>query len=175
MAVLRLLPLVVPFLAATAVADGGRSCPTSCGAIDISYPFGVGPACSRPGFNLTCDATTYSNDLRLGSPNATVDYMITSASGSVTSVAVHVVRSVSMPAGAGTYSASWEGPGRPFAISGSSNMPRPSVGTSATAPRASSATPTSSTAAYQTRVILSNLHPCLASLFESLATWGVIV
>src|SRR6185312_10292319 len=101
MAVLRLLPLVVPFLAATAVADGGRSCPTSCGAIDISYPFGVGPACSLPGFNLTCDATTYSNDLRLGSPNATVDYMITSASGSVTSVAVHVVRSVSMPAGAG--------------------------------------------------------------------------
>ncbi|OEL35876.1 Wall-associated receptor kinase 3 [Dichanthelium oligosanthes] len=32
------------------------------------------------------------------------------------------MRSVSMPAGSTAYSASWEGPGRPFAISGSSNM-----------------------------------------------------
>ncbi|CAL5068982.1 unnamed protein product [Urochloa decumbens] len=123
-----LLPLVLPFLAATvaiAAAAAGRQCPTSCGAIDISYPFGIGPACSRPGFNLTCDATTYSTHLRLGSPNSTVDFMITSASGSVTAVAVGVVRSVTMPvaaAGGDTYSASWEGPGRPFAISGSANM-----------------------------------------------------
>ncbi|CAN6249422.1 unnamed protein product [Urochloa humidicola] len=120
-----LLPLVVPFLAATvAIAAAGRQCPTSCGAIDISYPFGIGPACSRPGFNLTCDATTYSNHLRLGSPNATVDFMITSASGSVTALAVRVLRSVTMPAStsAGTYSASWESPGAPFALSGSANM-----------------------------------------------------
>lgn len=119
---MAVLPLVVPLLAATAVAAAGRPCPTNCGAIDISYPFGVGPVCSWPGFNLTCDSTTYSNHLRLGSPNATVDFMITSASGSVTALAVGVVRSVSMPAGAGSHSASWEAPGRPFAISGSSNM-----------------------------------------------------
>ncbi|CAN6276338.1 unnamed protein product [Urochloa humidicola] len=120
-----LLPLVVPLLAATVAiaAAAGRQCPTSCGAIDVAYPFGVGPACSRPGFNLTCDATTYSNHLRLGSPNSTVDFMITSASGSVTAVAVRVVRSVTMPAAAGGgYSASWDGPGMPFAISGSANM-----------------------------------------------------
>ncbi|CAO2043067.1 unnamed protein product [Urochloa humidicola] len=125
-----LLPLVVSFLATTvaitaATAGGsGRQCPMSCGAIDISYPFGVGPMCSRPGFNLTCDSNTYGDHLRLGSPNGTVDFMITSASGSVTALAVRVVRSVTFPAGVGvgTYSTSWESPGAPFAVSGSANM-----------------------------------------------------
>ncbi|KAJ1271926.1 hypothetical protein BS78_06G163500 [Paspalum vaginatum] len=115
-----LLPLVVPLLAATAVATAERSCPTHCGMIDIPYPFGVGPACSLPGFNLTCDSNKYSSHLRLGSPNVTVDFI--SASGSIASLAAHVLQSVNMPAGAGAYSASWEGPGRSFAISGSSNM-----------------------------------------------------
>jgi hypothetical protein len=88
--------------------------------INISYPFGVGPACSLPGFNLTCDSNSYRKQLRLGSPNVSVDYMTVSASGSITALAAHVMRSVNVPAA--YYSASWQGPGRPFAISGSSNM-----------------------------------------------------
>lgn len=115
-----LLPLVVLFLAVAATAAGGL-CPASCGMIDISYPFGVGPACSLPGFNLTCKSNTYNDQLWLGSPNVSVD-MTVSASGSITALAAHVVRSVNMPAAATAYSVSWEGPGRPFAISGSSNM-----------------------------------------------------
>ncbi|KAJ1271929.1 hypothetical protein BS78_06G163800 [Paspalum vaginatum] len=119
-----LLPLLLPFLAATAVAAAGkgRVCLANCGMIDISYPFGIGPACSLPGFNLTCDTNTYGSDLRLGSPNVTVDSMSVSASGSITSLATRVIRSVNLPASASAYSASWEGPGRSFAISGSSNM-----------------------------------------------------
>uniref|UniRef100_A0A453CH77 Protein kinase domain-containing protein n=1 Tax=Aegilops tauschii subsp. strangulata TaxID=200361 RepID=A0A453CH77_AEGTS len=107
---ITLLPLLVTLLAApaTAAAAPVRRCPTSCGLIDFSYPFGVGPGCSLPGFNLTCDANTYSKRLLLGSPSVTI------------------VRTVRMRprAGAGTVSASasWDGPGRPFAISGASNM-----------------------------------------------------
>ena len=112
-----LLPLVVLSLAAAAA---GGLCPASCGMIDISYPFGVGPACSLQGFNLTCDSNTYGNQLRLGGPNVSVDYMTVSASGSSAALSAHVMRSVNVPAA--YYSASWEGPGRPFAISGSSNM-----------------------------------------------------
>lgn len=115
-----LLPLVLLFLvlavAAAAATAAGGSCPARCGAIDISYPFGVGPSCSLPGFNLTCDSK-YADHLRLGSPNVTVDYMTVSARGSILALAAHVMRSVTVPA-----AASWEGPGRPFAISGSSNM-----------------------------------------------------
>ncbi|WVZ86456.1 hypothetical protein U9M48_033227 [Paspalum notatum var. saurae] len=117
-----LLPRVLAFLAATAVAAAGRLCPPNCGGIDISYPFGIGPGCSLPGFNLTCDNSTYVSELRLGNPNVTVDSMSVSASGSITSLATHVIRSVSLPASASAYSASWEGPGRSFAISGSSSM-----------------------------------------------------
>ncbi|XBI93455.1 hypothetical protein VPH35_030302 [Triticum aestivum] len=122
MAAITLMPLLVTLLAApaTAAAAPVRRCPTSCGLIDFSYPFGVGPRCSLPGFNLTCDA---NGRLLLGSPSVTVDYTIL-ASGFISSLAVNIVRTVRMGprAGVGTVSASWDGPGRPFAISGTSNM-----------------------------------------------------
>uniref|UniRef100_A0ACD5UDR7 Uncharacterized protein n=1 Tax=Avena sativa TaxID=4498 RepID=A0ACD5UDR7_AVESA len=111
-----LLPLVATLLAASAAA--AAVCPTNCGLTDFSYPFGIGPGCSLPGFNLTCDT---KNHLLLGSPNVTVDYMI-SASDPVSVLAVYVVRSVHMGSGAGMFSTSWEGPGTPFAISSASNM-----------------------------------------------------
>ena len=121
-AAITLMPLLVTLLAApaTAAAAPVRRCPTSCGLIDFSYPFGVGPRCSLPGFNLTCDA---NGRLLLGSPSVTVDYTIL-ASGFISSLAVNIVRTVRMGprAGVGTVSASWDGPGRPFAISGTSNM-----------------------------------------------------
>ncbi|KAI4965891.1 hypothetical protein ZWY2020_047906 [Hordeum vulgare] len=74
-------------------------------------------------FNLTCDANTYRKRLLLSSPNVTVDYTIF-ASGFVSSLAVNILRTYGAhETNAGTFSAPWDGPGRPFAISGVSNMP----------------------------------------------------
>ncbi|KAJ4801654.1 Wall-associated receptor kinase 2 [Rhynchospora pubera] len=32
-------------------------CPNSCGGVPIPYPFGIGPKCAMPGFELNCNAT----------------------------------------------------------------------------------------------------------------------
>ncbi|CAM0952910.1 unnamed protein product [Alopecurus aequalis] len=51
-----LLPLL--FWSSAAARINRPSCKTSCGGVDVPYPFGIGPAgagCFLPGFNLTCD------------------------------------------------------------------------------------------------------------------------
>ncbi|KAL6844963.1 hypothetical protein ACP4OV_025622 [Aristida adscensionis] len=46
-------------IAAAADAERGGiglpNCPTSCGDVEVPYPFGISPGCYLPGFNLTCD------------------------------------------------------------------------------------------------------------------------
>ncbi|RCV19987.1 hypothetical protein SETIT_4G019800v2 [Setaria italica] len=54
--------------ASAALGDGGilyipsaaslAHCPSSCGDVNISYPFGIGAGCFRQGFEVTCDNTT---------------------------------------------------------------------------------------------------------------------
>uniref|UniRef100_A0A453AD88 Protein kinase domain-containing protein n=2 Tax=Aegilops tauschii TaxID=37682 RepID=A0A453AD88_AEGTS len=41
----------------TAGAGPLPHCQTSCGAVEVPYPFGIGDGCYWPGFNLTCDRT----------------------------------------------------------------------------------------------------------------------
>ncbi|KAL6847393.1 hypothetical protein ACP4OV_023246 [Aristida adscensionis] len=67
-------------VAATAVpqttvdhAAGGPSsiglkvnCTTSCGDVLVPFPFGIGPGCYLPGFNLTCDTSHVQPRLFLG-------------------------------------------------------------------------------------------------------------
>ncbi|KAJ4747264.1 Wall-associated kinase family protein [Rhynchospora pubera] len=49
--------VIMPFqiVALTSVALPG--CPEICGDIQIPYPFGIGPGCSLPGFELSCNTT----------------------------------------------------------------------------------------------------------------------
>uniref|UniRef100_A0A0E0A7C5 Wall-associated receptor kinase galacturonan-binding domain-containing protein n=1 Tax=Oryza glumipatula TaxID=40148 RepID=A0A0E0A7C5_9ORYZ len=52
LAVLILSPLATAAMVTTA---GRRNCSGACGYLDIPYPFGIGPGCSLPGFNLSCE------------------------------------------------------------------------------------------------------------------------
>ncbi|URD73284.1 hypothetical protein MUK42_37448 [Musa troglodytarum] len=52
---LLMLPLVGAAASAAAPLPG---CRTRCGEVDVPYPFGIGPNCSREGFSLDCNTTT---------------------------------------------------------------------------------------------------------------------
>ncbi|CAL4968116.1 unnamed protein product [Urochloa decumbens] len=62
--------------ASAASGDGGilylpsaaslADCPSSCGGVSISYPFGLGAGCFRQGFEVTCNQTTQPPNLFLG-------------------------------------------------------------------------------------------------------------
>ncbi|KAF8704077.1 hypothetical protein HU200_031563 [Digitaria exilis] len=106
---------------AAVAVKGGGNCP-GCGSFDIPYPFGIGPECSLPGFNVTCVAGEDNNTyLLLGNPSIMVN-------SSATSIDVSALPTVSDAAIAysmkirDNYSVHWTAPGRPFAISGSSDM-----------------------------------------------------
>lgn len=57
-----LLLLVV--VGSSAAGAGSGSCQTRCGDVDILYPFGIGPNCSRGvGFEIECNTRNGSGDL----------------------------------------------------------------------------------------------------------------
>jgi hypothetical protein len=73
MATLVLGLLAAPSPTAVAVETSGRDCSAGCGYYDIRYPFGIGPECSLPGFNLSCVAGAHNtSNLLLGSPSIEV-------------------------------------------------------------------------------------------------------
>lgn len=78
-----LMLLLPPPLSAGAAARapimGMPGCETTCGHMDVPYPFGMGPArCYWPGFNLTCDRSIgkESPRLLLGDGTLEVDYIL---------------------------------------------------------------------------------------------------
>jgi hypothetical protein len=124
MATLVLGLLAAPCPTAVSVKTRGSNCPDRCGGISIPYPFGIGPECSLPGFNLTCakEANNTSN-LLLGNPSIEVwslDWQPW-ADDSFPDIATSIGYFTKLPS-VQNYSVHWEAPGRPFAISGSSNM-----------------------------------------------------
>jgi hypothetical protein len=53
--------------AAAATGPGSPSCTSTCGDINITYPFGIEPVCYHAtGFNLTCDRSYQPPKLFLG-------------------------------------------------------------------------------------------------------------
>ncbi|XP_044955448.1 wall-associated receptor kinase 4-like [Hordeum vulgare subsp. vulgare] len=117
------LVLAVLTLPSATTTIARRNCSDACGYGDIPYPFGLGPWCSLPGFNLTCAVHKHTNDryLLLGMANSTMEVEFPSV-GTNPFVRARISYMVTMIPSVRDYTIRWEAPGRPFAISGSSNM-----------------------------------------------------
>ncbi|PWZ53065.1 Wall-associated receptor kinase 3 [Zea mays] len=84
-------------------------CPSRCGDVQISYPFGIGPGCFRQGFELSCDQTAPSPRLFFVSGNSSIQ--VTSLYVGNNAVLTSAVGfNVTMSAGVDTYTKSWEAP-----------------------------------------------------------------
>uniref|UniRef100_A0A0D9YVC3 Protein kinase domain-containing protein n=1 Tax=Oryza glumipatula TaxID=40148 RepID=A0A0D9YVC3_9ORYZ len=91
--------------------DSLAHCPSRCGNVNISYPFGIGPGCFRQGFEVTCDNTTRLPKLFLG--NSTTE--ITDLNDRF--VYVSIGFNVTIIPGTSVYNLSWKSPAKGFNIS----------------------------------------------------------
>ncbi|WVZ53231.1 LOW QUALITY PROTEIN: hypothetical protein U9M48_004203 [Paspalum notatum var. saurae] len=111
----------------TAVVDNG--CPSSCGNLSFSYPFGVGAECSRGAdFRLTCDhAARPGSKLFLRDGTEVIDSINVIADGNYYGpqnyIMASIWRAIPMKSGVRVYNFSMELPGKSFtSISTSLNI-----------------------------------------------------
>ena len=63
----------------SAASLAAHGCPSSCGGVQFSYPFGIGRGCFRQGFELTCDHTAAHHPPKLLLGNSTSSIQLTYA------------------------------------------------------------------------------------------------
>ncbi|RLM74393.1 hypothetical protein C2845_PM15G14960 [Panicum miliaceum] len=125
MATLVLGLLSVPSPTAVAVKTSGRNCSTYRGGHEIPYPFGIGPECSLPGFNLTCEVGAHNTSyILLGNQSIWVRSISVFPHyfPILPAIETSIGYMVKMAPGVRDKSIHWEAPGRPFALPASSNM-----------------------------------------------------
>ncbi|KAJ1280063.1 hypothetical protein BS78_04G203800 [Paspalum vaginatum] len=109
---------------ASAASDGGgityipsaaslKHCPSSCGGVNISYPFGIGAGCFRQGgFELACNHATQPPKLYLGNGSTT---QITNIYGGRL-LEVSMFFNVTLESGTNSYDMSWDAPAKGITI-----------------------------------------------------------
>ena len=92
-----------------------HGCPSSCGGVQFSYPFGIGRGCFRQGFELTCDHTTHPHKLLLGNSTSSSSIQLTNARYPATQSIGSLGYNATMGrGGVDTYNVSWETPDEVF-------------------------------------------------------------
>jgi hypothetical protein len=116
--------------ASTALGDDGgilyipsaasiAHCPSSCGGINISYPFGIGAGCFRQGFELTCNQTTQPPKLFLGNSTTKVTNILGKG---VLVLPIMFFNSTLEESGMITYNISWDAPAKGITIFSSNHF-----------------------------------------------------
>ena len=99
----------------SAASLAAHGCPSSCGGVQFSYPFGIGRGCFRQGFELTCDHTAAHHPPKLLLGNSTSSIQLTYAYPATQSwIGSFGFNATMGRGGVDTYNVSWETPDEVF-------------------------------------------------------------